>query len=111
MNAAPARTPPATPSSAATLRRIGLLPARRRLFGGGRLLRRRRLPRGRLPCCRFGGDRAQRALEVVEDEPDGGIRSGRRRDPCRPVRHDEDAALVRRSLELDERTPVAGLDL
>src|SRR5437899_611766 len=56
----------------------------------------RRLPlRGRLH-----SDRAQGALQVVENEADGRIRCGRRCDPGLPLRDDEDASLLRRRFEL-----------
>src|SRR6266536_1496030 len=106
MNAAPASIPPSTPSSAAALRRILLLPGRRRLARGSLLLRsrgRRRgrlLPRGGLLRRRCLLDAAQRGLEVVKDEPDRRIGTRRRGDRSVALAHDEDAALPRRNLEL-----------
>ena len=52
-------------------------------------------------------DRAQARLEVVEDEADGRLGRGRRRDQARAVAHDEDAADERRSLELREPAAAA----
>src|SRR6185312_698682 len=79
----PAKIPVAKPKRASSLRLIvGLLPARP--------LRLRRLAR-RAP---------ETALQVVEDEADGGRRAGRRRDAPPAVANDEDAAGVGRRLEL-----------
>src|SRR5437660_6497338 len=120
MKAAPVIIPAATPSTAATLRRIRLLPLRARLLGCSRLLRggallgrlgtrggTSRFPRDPLPrsagadgpLCglprdplprsagahaplRRGlrGNRAERALQVVEHEPYGRLGRGRRGD-------------------------------
>src|SRR5207245_1292242 len=112
MNAAPASMPPATPSSAAALRRIQLLPRRsslpRRgcLLGRCRLLRRsflrRRLPLG------FGQDLTQGALEVVENKPDSGLRRGRRCDPRLALADDEDTAFQRRDLQLAQWAVAGG---
>src|SRR6266568_4518140 len=111
MNAAPASIPPTTPRSAATLRRIRLLPGRRlacrrlllcrggRLLGCGGLLRRDGflLRRGLLLHV------AQSRLEVVEDEPGGRIAARRGRDDRLAVPHHEDAAFAGRHLELRQR--------
>ena len=63
----------------------------------------RRLLRGRpaLPGRRLL-DRAQARLQVVEDEPDGRLGRGRRRDQTAAVADDEDAAVDRRRLELGD---------
>src|SRR5437588_6326847 len=113
MNAAPVTIPPTTPRMAAALRRIGFLLARRALLRSRRRLlgRRRRLFGRRLPGGTLRGDRAQGALEVVEDESHGRIGSGRRRDPRRPIGNHEDAAFVRRGLELDQRVAAPDPDL
>src|SRR5438876_12145750 len=113
MKAAPATMPPTMPRSAAALRRIRLLLSRRRLLRRGP--RRRGFLRGRraFPSLglRLGGDRAQGALQVVEDEADGRLGRGRGCDPRLRVGDDEHAAFLRRRLELDQRSSVAGLDL
>src|SRR4051794_3929 len=75
--------PDAKPTSASSLRFIvGLLPARTR--------RLRRLAVGAV----------ERALQVVEDEPDGRRGAGGRCDPAGAVADDEDTACRRRGLEL-----------
>src|SRR4051794_23957441 len=53
-------------------------------------------------------DRAQRRLEVVEDEADRGLRPGRRDDRAPVVAHDEDTALAGGRLELGD-PPAANL--
>src|SRR5712691_949472 len=109
MKAAPASIPPTTPRIPATLRRIRLLP-RRRLAGGGLLLRGRgRSGSGGLLAWGSGLSRrrphiAKRGLQVVEDEPHGGIAARRRGDAGFPVANHEDAALARGHLELGQRT-------
>src|SRR5436309_10355537 len=116
MNAAPASIPPATPRIAAALRRIGLLPPRRRLLRGlprrlrrGGLLRRSRsLPRRTR---RLRRDRAKGALEVVENEADRRVRERGGGDPNLPLRDDEHAPLMRGRLELDQRPAVTALEL
>src|SRR5918995_1148163 len=112
MKAAPASSPPRTPRTAATLRRIGLLLPRGRLgrrlllasCRGGALLPCRRLPRRRRL------DAAQRRLEVVEDEAHRGVAAGRRGDARLALADDEHAPLSRRDLQLRERA-LAGFHL
>src|SRR5436190_6236799 len=108
MKAAPASMPPTTPRAAAALRRIGLLPPRR-----GLLLRACRLRRGpSFPRRRFRlrRDRAESALQIVEHKPDRRLGGRRGSNPRRTVGDEEDAALLRRGLELDELA-LARLDL
>src|SRR4051794_21331673 len=50
---------------------------------------------------------AEAALQVVEDKAHGGGGPGRRRDSPAAVPHDEDAAVVGRSLELSDVRGVA----
>src|SRR5262245_16680857 len=102
MNAAPTSIPVATPTIAAALRRIRLLPRTRRgrlLRGGGGLLGGRRL-RARP---RLGLHAPQRRLQVVEDEADGRRGACRRRDRQLRIAYDEDAAVTGRDLQLRER--------
>src|SRR5947209_14779615 len=103
MNAAPASRPPTTPRRAAALRRIALLPPCSRLLlrGLGRFLAGGRLP-GRWLALGLCRELAERALQVVEDEPHGRFRPCRRRDSRLALAHEEDAAVERRDLELHE---------
>src|SRR5947208_13295721 len=99
--------PPRTPTIAAALRRIRLLLSRRGplpcsrlgLRGGGGLAARR----GRLLRRWTLLDAAQSRLEVVEDEPDGRVGGGGRRNVRLALAHDEDAALAGRDLQLRQR--------
>src|SRR6478752_3477712 len=52
-------------------------------------------------------ERAQAALQVVEDQTDGGLRCGGRSDRALAVPDEEHAALTRRDLRLD-RLPACG---
>src|SRR5712691_6690729 len=58
---------------------------------------------GRLPRSRLRRELSKRALEIVEDETDGRVRPGRRRDPEGAVADDEDVAFRRRHLQLSQR--------
>src|SRR3954470_9459047 len=54
------------------------------------------------------GGRAKRALQVVEDEADRRLGTGRRGDRALALADDEDAAVERRRLELRPRARVPG---
>src|SRR5205085_6830639 len=89
----PASEPAPSSMPVRTLRlRIGLPRRPRRLAFRSRPL----LGRGR------GLEVAQTTLEVVEDETDRGLRLRRRRDQAITVPDDEDAAGLKRDLELGE---------
>src|SRR6185437_11548508 len=85
----------AAPTARALRALIGLLPR------GGRALG-RRAPGARLRLRLRRREAAERALQVVEDEPGRGSRAGRGRDQALLVADDEDAAVAERRVQLDE---------